>query len=89
MKYRYDSKRYGLFVINGLDIVNHPDLIKEIMGRCIIVHAAPEPHYDAIKYKAISDDFDEIEWGSLIPEYNIELEKKPDGSAIFKQFRKV
>jgi len=89
MKYRYDSQRFGWFVISGIFIVNHPDVVKQIMGRCIIVHAAPEPHYDAIKYQAISDDFTEVKIGNLIPEYEMVVEKDPDGNATFVQFRKI
>jgi len=88
MKLRYGSMRYGWFVISGIFIVDNPEVAKEIMGRCIIVHAAPEPHYDAIKYQAISDDFDEIQEHGLIPEYNIIAEKHSDGSVTW-EFRRM
>lgn len=84
MKLRYNSLRFGWFVISGMFIVDAPKAVKEIMGRCIIVHAAPEPHYDAIKYQAISDDFDEVQEGTVIPEYEIEAQKDSSGKVTWK-----
>ena len=88
MKLRYGSMRHGWFVISEMAIINNPGFIKAIMGRCIIVHAAPEPHYDAIKYQAISDGFDEIKEGGLIPEYDIITEKDPSGEITW-DFKRI
>jgi len=88
MKYRYDSNRFGVFIISGIFIVNHPDIVKQIMGRCIIVHAAPEPHYDAVKYQAISDDFDEVKLGVIIPEYELLMEKDSVGNIAW-EFKRI
>jgi len=88
MKLRYNSNRFGWFIISGIFIVENPAITKEIMGRCIIVHAAPEPHYDVIKYKAISDDFDEIKEFGLIPEYEIIAEKDPSGKVTW-EFKRI
>ena len=80
--------RYGWFIISGPFIVKNPEVTKQIMGRCIIVHAAPEPHYDAIKYQAISDDFDEIKENGLIPEYEI-IAEKDDSGKVTCEFKRV
>ena len=69
--------RYGMFKIPNYMIDNYPDLVKRIMGECIIVRAESLYVSNVIEYYAISDWFDEVPEGYLANEYIANIIKEP------------
>ena len=63
--------RYGRFVISRHFIEDNPELVKRIMGDCIIVRAECNFATDYIEYVALSHWFDPVESGTIPPEYQI------------------
>jgi len=72
----YPSRRFGKFEIDRFFIMEHPSIIKRIMGECVILKADWLPHKDAIEYTAISDWFDEVPLGNEPAYYSIILTKE-------------
>ena len=63
------SRRTGQFTLHHQFISRHPDLTKEIMGKCIIYRAEWRYCSDSITYQATSDGFQRVPDGEQIPEY--------------------
>jgi len=63
--------RRGKFFISRKNLVQYPKVVKQIMGQCIIIRAEDMYAYNVIEYQAISDWFDEVPEGMLIPEYDL------------------
>jgi hypothetical protein len=61
------------------------------MGKCIPVRAEMRWEYDAIDYIAMSDQFDPVPEGMMVPTYQVEITTLPDGEskATFKQARSI
>jgi len=53
-----------------------PDLVKRIMGECIIVRAEHFFVSNVIEYYAISELFDEVKEGYLVCEYEVIVHKE-------------
>ena len=70
MKHK-NSKRYGKFFLSREMIIKYPNTIKKIMGECIILRAENMWCKEGIEYEALSDWFDEVEEGFIIPRYDI------------------
>lgn len=64
-----DHERLGVFRVPYEIIKEEPEFVRKVMGECIIVRAEYMYVYKAIEYQAISDRFDEIEEGQLLPVY--------------------
>ena len=63
------SRQFGKFKILEIMIDNQPDLVRKIMGECIIVRAERMYVHDAIEYDAFSDHFESLDEGLMAPEY--------------------
>jgi len=63
------SKKMGKFVISGALIENNPDDVMRLMGRMIVVRAEFIYGPNVVEYTAISDYFEEVEEGLVLPEY--------------------
>ena len=77
-------KRYGKFSICTDFIVNDPEMVKKIFSNIIIVRAECNYINKTIDYEGISDLFDEIDQGEMIPEYRIIFNKENDSIEVEK-----
>jgi len=66
--------RYGAFSLDQRFIKEHPDLVKQLMGKCIITRCEFMYHSGILDYVAICDEFRDIdELGEQVPSYRILL----------------
>ena len=65
------SKRIGKFQIMTHNIEDHPEMVQEIMSKVIVVRCEQRYDTDSIHYTAISDHFEDVELGKMIPEYQV------------------
>lgn len=73
-----ENRRLGKFTINSVMIERNPEIVRAVMGRCIIVRCEMLFEIDALEYVAISPFFDVVDRGTLSPEYDVII----DGSDI-------
>lgn len=73
-----NQRRVGKFSISRDMIENGPELVKQILGKCVVVRAEMMFDRDAIEYIAFCDEFDEVYLGSRPPSYAIECSKRID-----------
>jgi len=78
------DRRLGIFEITGILISHNPTFVKQVMGQCVILRADQRAEYDCIVYIAISDWFDEVGEGCLIPEYTIIANRDANGKIKWK-----
>lgn len=65
-------KRIGRFLVTIEFLEKHIDDVQNIMCQCVVIQTNTNYLKDCIEYIAISNHFDEIEIGEMIPEYRIE-----------------
>ena len=83
MKASISERRLGKFSITRNVIYDNPELVKRIMGECIIVNATMKWHTDAIHYVAISDHFAVVQEDyEEIPIYSIQCETEYDDNGM-------
>ena len=63
--------RYGAFSLDQRFVKEYPDLVKLLMGKCIITRCEFMYHSGMLDYVAICDDFRDIAQGEQIPSYRI------------------
>ena len=68
--------RRGRFRVSVHLINEQPEDVKKIMAHFIILRADMDFGFDAFNYHALSDLFDEVESGYLLPEYEISYNAK-------------
>ena len=61
--------RRGDFTISLQLIEDNPEVVKRIMGECIILEARVDLMSDSIMYRALCDQFEELNIGDSIPVY--------------------
>ena len=76
------GKRIGEFSISLKTIEDNPEAAKKIMGKVIVIDAKIL-YGGIVKYKAISDLFEEMALGDKVPEYEIIVTDK--GRMKFKK----
>ena len=69
----------GKFKLRKEWLKDQPYLVREIMGRCIIVRAELMYYDYSVHYEAISAEFDDVPQGSLLPEYEWVIEGLDSG----------
>ena len=65
----FKSRRFGSFRIQFDKIENDEKYLYHLMGEVIIIRAEALLHNSTVEYIAISKHFDELEEGTVIPEY--------------------
>jgi len=65
----FKSRRFGSFRIQFDKIENDEKYLYHLMGEVIIIRAEALLHNSTVEYIAISPHFDELEEGTVIPEY--------------------
>jgi len=65
------NRRLGKFTISSMMIERSPEIVRAVMGRCIIVRCEMLFEFDALEYVAISPDFDEVQPGMISPKYDV------------------
>lgn len=68
------DRRIGRFKIS-LEIINeHPDVVRKVMGACIILQADNNFATDEVTYVALCEDFLPMEDGEEIRYYDLEYD---------------
>ena len=78
------DRRLGRFLIPTSLMERDPDIVRAVMGRCVILRAEHLYYGEQIDYVATSPDFDELEEGLMIPEYDVIIHD-PSGMIEFKK----
>lgn len=74
-----ESKHIGKFKVTD-EMINHsPDVIKGIMGECIIIGAKHNENELLMEYVAINDRFQETAGYINPPEYAVEIIRHTNG----------
>jgi len=73
------NNQLGRFMIDGMTLITNLDSLVVMMSGLVVVAARHALTKDATEYVAIGPDFDEIERGSLIPEYQAIMHQDEDG----------
>ncbi len=72
------TDKLGTFEI-GMDLINEmPDLVRRIMGECIIMRAEYLYERKSVVYTAMHDAFEPREQGSLAPVYEPSYDQDDD-----------
>mgnify|MGYP006873016813 CR=1 FL=1 len=75
-----ESKRIGKFKVTD-DMINHnPDVVKGVMGECIIIGAKHNENNRLMEYIAINDHFQETAGYINPPEYIVEIIRHTSGN---------
>lgn len=82
-----DKSRRGRFRIAAVFLQDAPEVVKEIMGQCLIVRAEHLYINDEIEYHAICEHFRPIEFIDIVPEYDVLIEYSPAlNKYVFSRF---
>lgn len=76
------NRRLGRFRIIDLD--EHMREAKIVLARVVVVRAEMLYQDHAIEYTAICDDFDVVDVGEMVPEYNALLQYDGMGGCKFR-----
>jgi hypothetical protein len=68
-----EMNRRGVFVVSRELIENHPETVRSIMGRYIILQCETMYQTNTIEYTALSPDFDEVQEGVFAPRYSVDI----------------
>lgn len=72
------DRRVGKFKID-LDVINDaPEVVAQIMGQTIVVRAEVMIAEKVIEYHAICEHFEELDDGSMLPEYDVLYDGETD-----------
>ena len=82
------KRRIGRFEIGMRCAQEIPGLGAILLEHCRVLGVDYELD-DVVRYRALCDDFDEVEEGAEIPRYRAILRTQPDGSTSFVEWRKV
>lgn len=69
----FEDRRLGKFSIDVEVMNDRPDVVKALMGQCIVLRAEHLLASNVVEYVAQCDEFDEAEPGLVVPTYNIEI----------------
>jgi len=83
------DKKYGKFKLDQDTFDSDPNIIKRIMGKCIILRAESLFCEASIEYYAISDCFDVVKESEAIPIYVWEVSVDKDKDILVIKARKV
>ncbi len=72
------DRRLGRFEITETVINDHPDVVQVIMSQVIVVEATNHFATGTVCYTAICADFEELEDGEMIPDYDPEYDTETD-----------
>lgn len=72
----HKKRRYGCFYLHRLTIEDEPGFVTEVLAEMKFLPLRVESHYDrdAILYFGMSPRFDEINLGTVVPEYYLTFE---------------
>ena len=65
------GKRLGRFSVPIELVEKESALARMIMGRCVVVRCEMMYSNEAFEYQALSPDFDEVDPGKMMPEYDV------------------
>lgn len=73
-----DTDKLGEFEIPMELIVDMPDLVRRIMGECIVMRAEYVYGTKSVKYHALHESFEDREPGSDVPNYDPSYDQDTD-----------
>lgn len=65
------SSRIGRFALSQFIVDNDENAARVVMGKCVVVRCEMMYAHKTFEYVAISPQFDEVERGEIIPEYDV------------------
>lgn len=68
--------RQGKFYISHVVIDLHPEAVMNIMSKVIVVRCEYQYHSMMFEYIALSNEFDEVEEGCSVPQYDVSYNDK-------------
>jgi hypothetical protein len=74
----FSKSKLGRFRISMGTIDKLPDLVKKVMGECVIVRAEMLFELNGIEYTAMSDHFKELTPGERAPYYEVIFSEEAD-----------
>lgn len=77
-----NDRRMGHFKVHEKTIARDRGVVQHLMSRCIILRAEFSYSSQCFEYYAVSDLFDEVPKGQLIPHYEIVSRKKENGEIM-------
>ena len=72
----YNPSRIGRFVISVHSIIRDPEVVRAVMGRCIVVRCERVHDKDIFEYIAVSPAFDEVLPGETTPNYDLDISER-------------
>jgi hypothetical protein len=76
-----DDTRKGKFSIQLEIIHENPEIVRQIMGECIVIKAETDLFSESIDYQAYCDGFLPVEAGEVVPEYDVGV--ADDGTIVW------
>ena len=86
--YCVKSTRFGNFSFQIDLLEKDSEILRDVMSKCIIVRAEFLFAKRTIDYVALSELFDEVSFGEIIPDYDIIFTKGKAGKTTWKFNRK-
>ena len=83
-----NSRKLGRFVINNRDIQEDTETVQAVMAQCVPVRTESLWECDGIEYIAISEHFDSVPHGQIVPEYAVNLSQPEENGPIEVTFTK-
>lgn len=80
------DRQLGFFKIDDKTLTSYPDKIFELFNKMKAVPVRVDylMEYKAYKYLAISELFEDVSLGAIIPEYMIEIDKNSGSVNVIK-----
>lgn len=78
----------GRFVITEKNLIENREAAQAVMAQCIPVRAEQLWAANGIEYVAISEHFDEVPLGQVVPEYQVNLSQSEEDGPIEVTFTK-
>jgi hypothetical protein len=77
--YKKLCRRPGIIAIQQIIIETEPELVMEVLSKLLILRAEHFVMREFILYEALSEYFDQIDYGTVPPRYVAFVTKKKDG----------
>ncbi|MCP4116472.1 MAG: hypothetical protein GY737_13890 [Desulfobacteraceae bacterium] len=84
------EKRRGIFTLDIRFMRSEPEVISKVMGNCVIWRAEAKYLSEQVVYEATSPQFDPIELGEMMPEYDVIVHRtgQMDGTETTIEFKR-
>jgi len=83
------ANQVGRFSVDALAMVSDLDAVAEMMKGVVVKSVSIGINQDCIDYIGISNDFDEVEAGFVVPKYEAIMQKNEIGVVTRKEWVRV